>query len=248
MLIEHLERTFAERSRKNPQYSLRAFARALELDSSTLSSLIRRKRPLTAKMAKKLIERLEIKDPAQSQMLLLGAIGTPDTNSGPHYDVLSMETAEVISSWEHFAILSVLELDRFKADSRSISHRLNVPIGIVLDCLTRLEKLGLVQSKKGIWSLTGKNMSTPNDIPSATLRRHLRQYIERGLESLENDPVDRRDITGITMAIDAAKLPEAKKLIQDFRRRLAAVLENGKKNSVYRLNVQLFPLSKEDAK
>jgi transcriptional regulator with XRE-family HTH domain len=247
MLIERLQRTFAERSRKNPQYSLRAFARSLGIDSSTLSAILRRKRPLTAKMAKKLIEQLDIDDTAESQMLLLGAIGAPESD-GPRYTELALDVAEVLSSWEHFGILALLELDDFVADARGISHRLNIPIAIVLEALGRLEKLGLAQNRKGRWSLTGKNMATPSDIPSAVLRRGLRQNIERALTSLESDPVQVRDVTGITMAIDSAKLPEAKKLIRDFRRRLSAVLENGKKNSVYRLNIQLVPLTKEEAK
>ena len=36
----------------------------------------------------------------------------------------------------------------------------------------------------------------------------------------------------------------AKKLIQEFRKSLAELLETGKKEEVYRLNIQLYPLKK----
>lgn len=243
MLIEHLKKTFADRSRKNPQYSLRSFARSLDIDSSTLSAILRGKRPLTAKTAKRLIEALEIRDPRESNELLLGSLG--ETAAVPSYETLSLEVAEVISSWEHFAILALLELDGFRAQNKTIARRLNLPLGIVIECLNRLELLGLVKQKSDTWVLTGKNMATPSNVPNSALRETLRQCIAKALESLEKDPVESRDITGTTMAISSKKLPEARRLIQDFRRNLSAFLEAGSKDAVYRLNVQLFPLSQE---
>ncbi|MCB0411891.1 MAG: DUF4423 domain-containing protein, partial [Bdellovibrionales bacterium] len=40
---------------------------------------------------------------------------------------------------------------------------------------------------------------------------------------------------------------DAKKLIRDFQMSLATFLEAEPKNAVYRLNIQLFPLTKEKA-
>jgi hypothetical protein len=44
-----LETEFARRRRVNPRYSLRAFARSVNLEHSTLSQLLRRKRTMTWK-------------------------------------------------------------------------------------------------------------------------------------------------------------------------------------------------------
>lgn len=248
MLIDHLQKLFAERSRKNAKYSLRAFASSLELDSSTLSALLRRKRPMTSKMAMKIIDRLDIQDPLQVQMLLMGSLSGAQNTPASSYGEFDMATAEVISSWEHFAILATLELPRFKGDTKTIAKRLNIPMAIAMEALYRMEKLGIVAKSEGYWKLTGKNMSTPSNIPNSRLRQGHRQHIERALESLDNDSVDVRDITGITMAINSEKLDEAKTLIQDFRRRLSGFLETGTCDSVYRLNVQLFPLTQELSK
>ncbi|MGZ3656655.1 MAG: TIGR02147 family protein, partial [Bdellovibrionota bacterium] len=227
----------------NPQYSLRAFAKSLEIDSSTLSALIRRKRPLTAKTAQRLIANLGITDPSHSQSLLLGVLGQSD-EAAPEYQQLDIEAAEVISSWEHFAIRSLLQLDGYRPNTKQIARRLNIPHGITLEALNRMARLGLVVQQGEIWLDTGKNLATPvNSVPNAALRGALRQYMVKAIDSLEKDPLDSRDMSGITMAIAAKKVPEARKLILDFRRRLCAFLEDGQKNSVYRLNVQLFPLA-----
>jgi len=248
ILVEHLQKIFAERSRKNPKYSLRAFANSLELDSSTLSAILRGKRPLTSKMAMKLIDRLDIEDPLQMQLLLMGTIGGKEAAQKIEYSELDMASAEVMGSWEHFAILSVLELSKVKADTKSIAQRLNIPMGVAMEALYRMEKLGILEKTGTQWKLTGKNMATPSNIPNAKIREAHRQHIHRALESLEKDSVQTRDITGITMAINSKKMIEAKALIKDFSRRLSAFLETGNKDSVYRLNVQLFPLSQENSK
>jgi hypothetical protein len=245
MLIDHLQRTYAERCRRNPQYSLRAFAKSLEIDSSTLSALIRRKRPLTAKTAQRLIGNLGITDPTHAQQLLLGVLGERDENA-PEYQQLELEAAEVISSWEHFAIRSLLQLDAYRPNTKQIARRLNIPHGIALEALNRMSRLGLVVQQGEIWLDTGKNLTTPANVPSHALRGALRQYMVKAIDSLEKDPVDLRDMSGITMAISAKKIPEARKLIQEFRRRLCAFLEDGQKDAVYRLNVQLFPLSQAE--
>ena len=245
MLIDHLQKTFAERCRRNPQYSLRAFARALEIDSSTLSALLRRKRPLTAKQARKLIESLDIQDPALAQTLLLGAIGAPDSQSTPEYNELALEAAEVISSWEHYAILFLIEIDGFRATNHNIARKLNLPLGVVIECLTRCEKLGLARQEGNVWKLITKNIAFTTNVPNQALKEVHKQYMQMAIDSLDKVSRENRDVSGITMAICSQKLPEASRMIQEFRRNLSAFLESGPKDSVYRLNVQLFPLTQE---
>lgn len=245
MLVEHMKRTFAERCRKNSSYSLRAFSRSLGMDSSTVSAILKGKRPLTIKTAQKIVDGLNITNPVEAQALIMSTFAKEESETVPNYSELAMESAEAISSWQHFAILALLEIKDFKGQERAISERLNIPFGIVSECLNRLEKLGLIKKCDQIWQLTGKNMATPSQVPSAALRKGHRQFIEKALQSLEADPVGVRDISGITMAISKARLAEAKVMIQDFRRRLSTYMEDGKRDAVYRLNIQLFPLSQE---
>lgn len=245
MLIEKLKTTFADRCRKNPSYSLRALSRSIGMDSSTVSALLSGKRPLTLKTAKKIIEGLQITNPVEVQSLLVETFANEEVNQGVDYRELEMETAEMMSSWEHHAILVVLELKDLDPRDRVIADRLNIPLGIASDCLSRLEKLGMVIRGRRGWELVKNNNATPQQVPSAVLRQAHRQKISKALESLEHDPIDVRDMSAITMAISKRKLPEAKKMITEFRRKLSNYLEDGKKDAVYNLNIQLFPLSKE---
>ena len=67
-LLIYLQSAFAQRKTKNPKYSLRAFAQSLNIDSSTLSAILGGKRPITAKRAVKILERLEIKDDMRREL------------------------------------------------------------------------------------------------------------------------------------------------------------------------------------
>jgi uncharacterized protein (TIGR02147 family) len=76
------------------------------------------------------------------------------------------------------------------------------------------------------------------------LKRRQKQILEKALEALENDPIETRSMTGMTMAIDPSKIPEAKKLISEFNRKMSKFLETGKKSEVYELQISLFSLQK----
>ncbi len=246
ILIQHLQRSFAERSKKNSRYSLRAFARSVGLDASTLSALLKGTRPLTPKMAIRILNQIEMEDPVLRATALNQVLGNVvKSEEFDHYTQLSNTQFEPISSWEHFAILSLLEIPDTTWSDKKIAQHLNISIGVAIEALSRLCTLGLIIRKKNHWMLLSKNLTTSNDVPNFLLRKVNREYIEKAIEALEDVPMDRRNISGITMAIDVKKLPIAKQMIQDFRRDLAKVLESGKKNQIFRLNVQFFPISKE---
>jgi uncharacterized protein (TIGR02147 family) len=82
-----------------------------------------------------------------------------------------------------------------------------------------------------------------NGLDSQALRISHRQSIEQAVVSLNETPLDLRDISSITMAIDLKKLPMAKKIIQEFRHKMADVMEAGNQTEVYNLNIQLVPVS-----
>lgn len=248
MLVDQLKRTFADRCRKNPTYSLRAFSRSVGMDPSTMSAIMNGKRPLTIKTARKLLQGLNIVNPAEVQTIIAETFAGEEKQEVLGYQQLTLEAAEAIAFWQHFAIMAVLDLKDFRGTERAISERLNIPFGIVLESLDRLVKLGLVVKEKGTWQLTGKHLATPSDVPSAVMREGHRQWIQKAMESLENDPVEVRDISFITMAVAKSRLPQAKKMILEFRRKLTAYFEDGPRDAVYQLNIQLFPVSQEKKK
>ncbi len=219
---------FKRRKGANPSYSLRSFSRATKIQPGRLSELLAGKRRLTPKMAKRIAVELGSIPMAQGQ-----------------WTALEEETFSAISDWQHFAILSLLETKDFRENERWIARRLGISVLEARDSLERLIRLGIVERRENKLLPARGGFTTSQYISSAALRRSHRQSLEQAIEALEGVRVEDRDISSVTMAIDTRKLPQAKRIIRDFRRSLMRLLEAGESDEVYNLNIQLIPVSKK---
>jgi uncharacterized protein (TIGR02147 family) len=215
------------------------------MDSSTLSGILKQKRKLGLKTAQALMCKLQLTE-EQRRDVVLEMAGIADGHSAhEEATVLKEDIFECIAGWEHYAILSLTELADFRSDVRWIAKQLGIGTGQVHTAVGRLLKLGMLEEVDGKLRCTQKLFVTSEDIPSAVLRRANAECIQLGLEALENVPVDRRDVSGSTLAISKKKVPHIKEMIRKFRRQVTnAAASSGPKDSVYRLNVQFFPMTK----
>ena len=70
-----------------------------------------------------------------------------------------------------------------------------------------------------------------------------RQMGEFAVKALDL-PLSERDMSGLTMGLTRRAYEKIRKEIADFRRRIVAIAsEDDETEQVYRLNLQLFPLS-----
>lgn len=245
-----IQNELAERCRKNPRYSMRAFARASGVSHTVLSLVLSQKRPLSTKAAAKLADFLDL-DPARRKLFL--GQRTSDLNqsllerskSGTDYEQISLDVFDVISDWYHFAILSLLELEDAKFEARWIAKNLRISEMQAKLAMERLQRLGLVSFlSDGRWKQTGKPIAVENKNSTASTRRFHKQLLAKAGESLENDSVEVRDFSSITFSMDPVHVEYAKKRIQAFRRELSEELESkGSPRAVYNLTVQLFPVT-----
>jgi uncharacterized protein (TIGR02147 family) len=155
-----------------------------------------------------------------------------------------MDQYHLISDWYSFAILALAETEGFRDSPAWVAKLLKIKIPEAAKALQRLERLDLMtRDKTGHLVTTGEQLATSTDTANLYLRKSHHQNLELARQSLDLDPVERRDFSSMTMAIDPQKLPQAKAMVQDFRRKLCAFLESGKKKEVYKICIQLFPLS-----
>lgn len=247
MLQEALKQEYKRRCDLNPSYSVRAYAQSLGINSGSLTSILNGKRSIGPRVAKKLINQLELtgwdKQNYLNNYLLRNTESIPRDKKAKR--TLQEDEIELISSWEHFAILSYLETKQSKT-LISISNKFNLPIGKCRQSLERLKRLGLVNYENSEWQLINEEceLQTTHDIPNYAIRKAHKEYIEMASQSIEQHHVEDREIIGSTLAIDPSKLPEAKKKIRDFIEELSKYLSSNNKEEVYRINLQLFPCGK----
>ncbi len=239
---------------KNPSYSLRAFARKLRLPASALSEVMSGKRRVSRKAAEKIADRLLL-DPEKKNELLNSiptarkrrASGVLTQPADLKSVQITMDHFRSISEWYHFGILSLAETRGFKSDTQWIAARLGLNKTTAQQAIERLVRLNmLTRCNDGELKVSGESYTTPDETADISLRKSHAATLELARQSLENDPVDARDFTAITMAIDPAKLPEAKKMIRIFRDQLCAHLNSGETTEVYKFSMQLIPLTQSE--
>lgn len=118
----------------------------------------------------------------------------------------------------------------------------------VKKALKLLEKVGLLKKNSdGHFEQSSKAITTGNiEVSSLSVREMHRQMGELAVRSLDEVPVNERDISGLTVGISEDAYGRIAKEIEDFRRRVASiVMQDTDEDRVYRLNVQLFPLTKK---
>jgi transcriptional regulator with XRE-family HTH domain len=138
-----LQEELALRCARNPRYSLRAFARYLGLDHSTLSQLLRCRRRFTRRTIERVGKRLALAPAMITQFVELERTPTEPWTSR-ELRQLSRDAALTLAEWHHHAILELTRLTSFRPDVRWISRVLDVPVDVVNVAITRLTRLGLL--------------------------------------------------------------------------------------------------------
>ncbi len=240
---EWLQREYLNRRKKNQNYSIRAFARYLKLDPSTVSQLLSGKRQPSKKFAQSVFAQLGISP--KDRETLISCLGMKMNTDKNNYHLIALDSFKLLADWYHFAILELTCVTDFKYDFVWIASQLNLSVTEARQAVERLIRLDLVEEKNGKLIKT-KALITNYDegITNSALKTLQRHVLQKALESIDLTPQNEKDITSMTMAIDESKLPEAKKKIKDFRRQLCQYLEKGKQTRVYNLGIQLYPLSK----
>ena len=246
------------RALANPQYSLRAFARDLQISPQVLSSVLNGKKNISSEVAIKIADKLKLSEvnrsyfhdlvelsQAKSQGLrevIKYRLGCYEQNVT--YRTIQEDIFKIIADWFHTAILELTMTDGFQNDPRWISERLGISPQDARLAVDRLLSLELLEVTSKSYKKTDINFATRNDISSAALRQCNRQILEKAIIALEEQSVEQRDFGTMVMAIDPKKIPEAKKRIRKFRKDLSHFLETGERKEIYAIGTQLFSLSK----
>jgi uncharacterized protein (TIGR02147 family) len=248
-----LQSELLRRCRANPKYSLRAFARSLDIEASALSKVLNGKRRVTTKMFHKLSGRLALNSKEvhqfapEARLPRLKKVTKASVIATPAYSQISSEVFESISDWYHFAILELIGTAGFKSDAKWIASRLNITQSEAKIAVQRLKQAGFIRvQKNGKWEDASGDVSVSQDgVTSAALRRLQKQVLEKSMDALENIDISERDHSSMCMAVNSAQLAKARTMIRKFRRELCEVLKNegGPRDSVFNLHIGLHPVT-----
>lgn len=254
---DFLKDSLETRSQKNSKYSLRAFARDLDLAPQILSAVFNKKKGISVEVASKIATRLglneqesnyfcdlvDLSHARSSGAKKIAALRLSRYKQELKFQTLKMDSFRLISDWYHYAILELTFVKGFKSDPVWIAKRLKISNHEAKQAVERLLRTGLVTEVGGRYEKAVVHHTTTHDVPSDAIRNFNRQILLKAADALTFQDVAERDLTTMTMAIDIKKIPEAKKRIRAFRHELTEFLETGDREEVYCLSLQLFKLT-----
>jgi uncharacterized protein (TIGR02147 family) len=151
-------------------------------------------------------------------------------------------------NWYLPAIRELSLTEGFKADAGWIARTLRPRITAreAREALRRLEQLGLLRpDAAGKLRATHQRVATAPEPGSARIARYHRAMIRRALAAIDDVPRTERDISSVTLCVNATGLSALKQRVQQIRRELLDEFDAaGSGAQVVQVNLQVFPLSK----
>lgn len=244
-----LQEELLNRCRRNPKYSLRSFAKSLGMSPSVVSELLNGKRKLTLKSIERigLALGLSVAEIESFQKNQSDASG----EARPSYGQITLDQYALISDWYHYAILELIKVPKAKHDARAIAGSLGITVSEVNLAIERLIRLELIhwEDDRLVDDSGGYSTNISGSLTSSASKQLQKQILEQSAEALMTLPIEIRNHTSMTMAIDQRHLPEAVKKIAEFRRELCQYLNSfGEPTDVYQLSISLFPVTNQERK
>ena len=184
------------------------------------------------------------KDPRLS-LLLLEKMSKE--NPQVAYRFLDDKTFSVISNWYYLPLRELIGNPHFVEDAEWIvkQFRFKLTAREVSQAIDTMLELNLIQRKDdGKLTLAEGRISTNNDVASEGIKRYHEQMLDHAKLSLRNTEVAEREFTASSLSLRIETLEKAKEVIRDFRRHFADLIEETAGDTVYQLQIQLFPLTK----
>jgi len=231
-----LKEEYERRALRNPQYSMRAFAKDLDISKSSLHNVLTGQRGLAQKSLDKVFERLKVSEKERNELFAI--------TDAEHY-LLPEEDFSQIYHWWYFAILSLCNVPAAKACPKWISGKLGIEKKTAKEALATLSKMNFIDVTDGKLVRLKKSLSTTNGIPSRSLKLFHSENLERAEKAIfEVDTTD-REINSITFATDKEQFEKVKKEIKKFLIKSMNTAEKTKnQDRVCTMAVQFFPQTK----
>lgn len=247
---------FDKAKKKNVRFSLRAYARYLGINPSTLCQVLNGNRKLSAADAVTISKRINFVSSHEAEKFIVQASSKSDKPKRKKSSLIVFEEyldanlhRSIIENDHYYTILNILRLSHFKGQIENIARKAELPVELVKSYLKDLIKVGLVEEKaNGDFRVTKQSTRTSDDVSSQSIRIAHKNTLHNAEEALDEVAVDQRDFVSLKLPANPEMLPEAKKEIRKFLKKMHRLLNKGESTEVYECAVQLFPRTQARSK
>jgi uncharacterized protein (TIGR02147 family) len=169
------------------------------------------------------------------------------SEAGSRMVPVARDQYEFYREWHHTAIRELLNYYPFKGDFKDLGRQLHPPVsaGKARRSVALLERLGFIRKgKRGAYELASPQITTGYDTRSVAVDNFILQGLELAKSGLKKIPADHRNFSTLTFSVPGKRIADLEDRLRAFRREVAEwVRKAGGQDSVYQLNIQLFPLT-----
>ncbi len=244
-LRSRIENELIKRQKRNSAYSLRAYARDLEVTAPLLCHFLKRKRLLPFSVIQKVVFKLDL---SQHQIKsFLAQAESKLTAVLPQDYMLPSEHDEMAQNWHFWAIRSLTMTKDFKSDPGWIAGRLGISPLEAQQALTSLLELGLIKETEGTLKSSDDHVFIPDSQGNQFIQNFHRQSLSQAQEFIGNNiPHELKDFLSMTFSLNTQKVPLLKDRLRKFTNELASLVADDSSDEVYRLGFYFFPLTKTE--
>jgi uncharacterized protein (TIGR02147 family) len=149
--------------------------------------------------------------------------------------------------WYYPIVRGLVALNEFEEDPNWIAKRISPAItpSEAKKALEELIQLGLLsRNETGRLVQSNPTVTTSSAITSSSLANYHREMMKKASESIDRFPREHRDLSALTLGVSKESVQVIREMAEKFRRDiLAAVAKDQETNSVYQLNIYLFPVT-----
>lgn len=241
-------------------FSLRYFAEKIGVDQGNLVRVFQGKRHLSPAAVQRLTAYMDLDGRRAEYLATLVQFNKAKTDAkarslfdklmsiaAPAAQVLNPQQYEFYKKWYHTALYNLMDCYDFRGDFATLAKQIDPAI----TPLQAQESIHLLVSLQLLKQRTdGRYMQTHNIITSGEEWRSFAVHtfqestLRLALHSLEHHPRQVRDFSTMSMSLAAKDLEKIRELTREFRKSvLKVVQESDPADSVYHLNMQLFPMT-----
>ncbi len=265
-VVEHLQNASRRLKRERPGMSLRAVAGRLDISPSYWSKILRGERALSKALLPRVVKVLamDVQQVAELQRCILQNIeneklapatglNTQTEQRSPVADYKEMGTPDfwMLEEWFHIPILNALTLSA-QPTIDEIARRLKIGVGSVNLSVAKAIAAGfLIRTAGGQLKRTDLQVRFPTSRSHPAVRKFQGAMIGKALEAITAgkaaDHFEERLISSVCFAGSKEKILAARLILEEAMYRAANLMAGeDQRETVYQLNVQLFPHDRKD--
>ncbi|MBO7059580.1 MAG: TIGR02147 family protein [Fibrobacter sp.] len=256
---EWIRDAFEDFKKRKSVVSWRYMAMKLDADPGNLLRVSQSKIHLSVNLIKPMAEffGLDEKETAYWTELVHFGRAKTDSEALNHYEKMQMlkgiplkrlakKELEFYRHWYYNAIRSIIGICKFKDDYEGLAESCTPAITVeqAKEAVQLLYDLNMISTDRdGFWKVNDTFVSTGGNWRSEAVRAFQKETIRLAGESLERHAPPLRDISTVTMTFNMDDIALIREKIKEFRSELLRLSQEGTgDNTVFQLNIQLFPL------